>query len=79
GSVANGQTRYKEVGRRLVRSSRGRCRQNSSRVRIKQSQDQGVKQEADRMQVQGLMGTIHQGPDCRPGHSLNTPPAISLR
>ncbi|CAI9555590.1 unnamed protein product, partial [Staurois parvus] len=30
-------------------------------------------------QVQGLMGNIHQGPDHRPGHSLNTPPAISPR
>ncbi|CAI9537158.1 unnamed protein product, partial [Staurois parvus] len=31
------------------------------------------------MQVQGLLGNIHQGTDCRSGHSLNTPPAISLR
>ncbi|CAI9534599.1 unnamed protein product [Staurois parvus] len=31
------------------------------------------------MQVQGLMGNIHQGTDCRSGHSLNTPPAIRPR
>ncbi|CAI9546219.1 unnamed protein product, partial [Staurois parvus] len=28
----------------------------------------GIRQEADRMQVQGLMGNIHQGTDCRSGH-----------
>ncbi|CAI9552052.1 unnamed protein product [Staurois parvus] len=40
---------------------------------------QSTNQELQEKQVQGLMGTIHQGPDCRPGQSLNTPPAISLR
>ncbi|CAI9560747.1 unnamed protein product, partial [Staurois parvus] len=54
-----------------VRTGGVRSESGSSSVRIRQ--------EADRMQVQGLMGNIHQGPDCRSGHSLNTPPAISLR
>ncbi|CAI9601937.1 unnamed protein product [Staurois parvus] len=47
-----------------------------------QSQDKSrirIRQETARMQVQGLMGNIHQGTDCRSDHSLNTPPAISLR
>ncbi|CAI9564812.1 unnamed protein product, partial [Staurois parvus] len=46
------------AGGRVVRNSRGWYRQ-SFKVRIRQ--------EADRMQVQGPMGTIHQGTDCRSG------------
>ncbi|CAI9577709.1 unnamed protein product, partial [Staurois parvus] len=50
--------RHKGAGRRVVRNSRGQD-MRSFRNRIRQ--------EADRMQVQGLMGNIHQGTDCRPG------------
>ncbi|CAI9574661.1 unnamed protein product, partial [Staurois parvus] len=40
---------------------------------VSRGQDQAgsvTRQKGDRMQVQGPMGNIHQGPDHRPGHSL---------
>ncbi|CAI9557878.1 unnamed protein product, partial [Staurois parvus] len=57
------------AGGRVVRNSQGWYRQSSCRVRI----------QAGRIRIQGPRETIHQGTDCRSGHSLNTPPAISLR
>ncbi|CAI9536719.1 unnamed protein product, partial [Staurois parvus] len=59
GSVANGQTGYQE----RVEKWSGIAEVRTGGVRS----ESGSKQEADRMQVQGLMGNIHQGTDHRPG------------
>ncbi|CAI9597548.1 unnamed protein product, partial [Staurois parvus] len=62
---------------REVRNSRGQDRRSSLRVRIKQNQESSRKQTGCR--YRGSWETLHQGPDHRPGHSLNIPAAISLR
>ncbi|CAI9617178.1 unnamed protein product [Staurois parvus] len=58
----------------MIRQARGSTGDGQQRSGSKQGQQRG---RDTGYQVQGLMGNIHQGPDHRPGHSLNTPPAIS--
>ncbi|CAI9593870.1 unnamed protein product, partial [Staurois parvus] len=75
GSVANGQARYKGAGGEVVRNSRGQDRRSSIRVRDQAGSDR--KQTGCR--YRGSWENIHQGPDCKSGHSLYAPPVISLR
>ncbi|CAI9586180.1 unnamed protein product [Staurois parvus] len=62
------------MSRRVVKRARGQ-----SRISQQKSGSGRVGNKSDRIQGTGAHGKQHQGTDCRPGHCLNTPPAISLR
>ncbi|CAI9550849.1 unnamed protein product, partial [Staurois parvus] len=66
------------AGERVVRTSQGQYRQSSCRIRYRQSSCR-IRVEASRIRIPGPSKTVQQGTDCRSGHSLNTPSAISLR
>ncbi|CAI9596829.1 unnamed protein product, partial [Staurois parvus] len=66
------------AGGRVVRTIRGQYRQSSCRIRYRQSSCR-IRVEASRIRIPGPSETVQQGTDCRSGHSLNIPPAISLR